>query len=79
MSHKAPDNTDISTLMGMDPLGLTDTQITTIVEQLRANRHRFLAGNAKAGTMKPKAETVKAKAAAKSQSIIGDITGDLGL
>ena len=79
MAHEAPDNTDISTLMGADPLGLSDQDITAIVETLRANRHRFLAGNAKAGSMKPKAKTVKQKAAEKSASIIGDITGDLGL
>lgn len=79
MAQDAPDNTDISTLMGMDPLGLSDQDISTIVEALRANRHRFLAGNAKAGSMKPKTKTVKQKAAEKSASIIGDITGDLGL
>lgn len=70
--------TDIHELMARDPLSLSDADIGNIVEHLRANRQRFLAGNQQAGSMKPKKETVKAKAAAESKSIIGDLT-DLGL
>ena len=70
--------TDIATLMARDPLELSDQDIMSIIETLRANRKRFKAGDAQAGSTKPKKETVKAKAAAESKSIIGDL-GDLGL
>lgn len=70
--------TDIATLMARDPLKLSDQDIDTIVETLRANRKRFKAGDAQAGSTKPKKETVVAKAAKESKSIIGDL-GDLGL
>lgn len=78
MTDTPEPETDIATLMARDPLSMTDQDITQIVDKLRENRKRFLAGNAKAGSTKPAAPTKKAKAAAESKSIIGDL-GDLGL
>lgn len=72
------EQSDLATLMARDPLELSKADVGKIVEHLRGNRKRFLAGNQQAGSMKPKKETVKAKAAAESKSIIGDL-GDLGL
>jgi hypothetical protein len=52
--------TDLATLFARDPLQLTKTDIRTIVEEMRKSRHAFNAGNAKAGSTKPKTEKQKA-------------------
>jgi hypothetical protein len=52
--------TDLSELFARDPLQLTDPDIRTIVEEMRKSRHAFNAGNAKAGSTKPKTEKQKA-------------------
>lgn len=46
--------TDIAELMRRDPLLLTRDDLTEIVNEMRKSRHQFNAGNAKAGSMKPK-------------------------
>lgn len=45
--------TDISELFSRDPLSLTRTDISKIIDQMRASRHAFNAGNIKAGSTKP--------------------------
>lgn len=52
--------TDLAELFARDPLGLTDDDIRTIVEEMRKSRHAFNAGNPKAGSTKPKTEKQKA-------------------
>lgn len=78
MTDAVDGKSELATLMARDPLKLSDQDIMTIIENLRANRKRFKAGEAQAGSMKPKAETVKAKAAKESESLIGNLS-DLGL
>lgn len=55
--------TDLAELFSRDPLKLTDADIRTIVEEMRKSRHAFNAGNAKAGSTKPKTEKQKQVAA----------------
>lgn len=50
---------DLSELFARDPLSLTKTDITTIIEEMRKSRHAFNAGNIKAGSTKPKTEKQK--------------------
>ena len=64
---------EISDLFARDPLELTSQDITKIVESIRAQRHRFIAGNKSAGSMKPKTATAKKGEAAKK------LTGKLDL
>lgn len=52
--------TDLATLFSRDPLQLTDPDIRSIIEEMRKSRHAFNAGNAKAGSTKPKTEKQKA-------------------
>jgi hypothetical protein len=51
---------DLAELFARDPLELTDPEIQTIIEEMRKSRHAFNAGNAKAGSTKPKTEKQKA-------------------
>lgn len=46
--------TDIAELMRRDPLKMTRSDVAEIVATLRASRHQFNMGNAKAGSTKPK-------------------------
>jgi hypothetical protein len=55
--------TDLATLFARDPLSLTQTDISTIVDEMRKSRHAFNAGNMKAGSTKPKTEKQKSLAA----------------
>lgn len=50
---------DLATLFARDPLKLTKDDIRSIVEEMRKSRHAFNAGNAKAGSTKPKTEKQK--------------------
>lgn len=52
--------TDLAELFARDPLQLTDDNIRSIIEEMRKSRHAFNAGNAKAGSTKPKTEKQKA-------------------
>jgi len=54
---------DIQELFSRDPLQLTRTDISAIVEEMRKSRHAFNAGNMKAGSTKPKTEKQKQIAA----------------
>ena len=51
--------TDLAELFARDPLQLSKQDIRSIVEEMRKSRHAFNAGNAKAGTTKPKTEKQK--------------------
>lgn len=51
---------DLAQLFARDPLKLTDDDIKSIIEEMRKSRHAFNAGNAKAGSTKPKTEKQKA-------------------
>lgn len=50
---------DLAELFARDPLQLTKADITSIIEEMRKSRHAFNAGNAKAGSTKPKTEKQK--------------------
>lgn len=50
---------DLAELFARDPLKLTNPDITLIIEEMRKSRHAFNAGNAKAGSTKPKTEKQK--------------------
>lgn len=50
---------DLAELFARDPLTLTKTDITSIIEEMRKSRHAFNAGNAKAGSTKPLTEKQK--------------------
>lgn len=50
---------DIAELFARDPLKLTKTDITKIIEEMRKSRHAFNAGNMKAGSTKPPTEKQK--------------------
>lgn len=50
---------DIAELFARDPLLLTRDDIRSIIEEMRKSRHAFNAGNAKAGSTKPKTEKQK--------------------
>lgn len=50
---------DLAELFARDPLKLTDEDIHSIIEEMRKSRHAFNAGNAKAGSTKPKTEKQK--------------------
>lgn len=52
--------TDLAELFARDPLELSDDNIRSIIEEMRKSRHAFNAGNAKAGSTKPKTEKQKA-------------------
>lgn len=45
--------TDLSTLFARNPLDLTRTDISTIIEAFRKSRHQFSLGNVRAGSTKP--------------------------
>jgi len=47
---------DLSELFARDPLLLSQQDLTAIIEEMRKSRHAFNAGNAKAGSTKPKTE-----------------------
>lgn len=51
---------DLAELFARDPLELSDDDIRSIVEEMRKSRHAFNAGNASAGSTKPKTEKQKA-------------------
>lgn len=51
--------TDLAELFARDPLELTKDDIRSIIEEMRKSRHAFNAGNAKAGSTKPKTEKQK--------------------
>lgn len=55
--------TDIAELMRRDPLQMTKEDVAEIVKVMRASRHQFNLGNAKAGSTKPKTEKQKQVAA----------------
>jgi len=50
---------DLAELFARDPLELTKDDIRSIIEEMRKSRHAFNAGNAKAGSTKPKTEKQK--------------------
>lgn len=50
---------DLAELFARDPLQLTKDDIRSIIEEMRKSRHAFNAGNAKAGSTKPKTEKQK--------------------
>lgn len=50
---------DLAELFARDPLNLTKSDIRSIIEEMRKSRHAFNAGNAKAGSTKPKTEKQK--------------------
>lgn len=50
---------DMLELFSRDPLALSQQDISSIVEEMRKSRHTFNAGNAKAGSTKPKTEKQK--------------------
>lgn len=50
---------DLAELFARDPLELTDDDIRSIIEEMRKSRHAFNAGNAMAGSTKPKTEKQK--------------------
>lgn len=52
--------TDLATLFARDPLSLTQTDLTLIIDEMRKSRHAFNAGNMRAGSTKPKTEKQKA-------------------
>ena len=68
--------TDIAILMSNDPLGLSDQDITAIVEKLRTRRKDYVAGAKGAGKVNPKVATKRDKAAKASEGLIGKL--DLG-
>lgn len=51
--------TDIALLFARDPLDLSKQDIEEIVNKMRASRHAFNLGNAKAGSTKPKTQKQK--------------------
>ena len=51
---------DLQELFSRDPLQLTRVDIEAIVVEMRKSRHAFNAGNASAGSTKPKTEKQKA-------------------
>jgi predicted nuclease of restriction endonuclease-like RecB superfamily len=59
--------TDMNTLFSRDPLSLTDTDIDSIIEEMRKRRHLFNAGGATA--TKPAAKATAAQTATKSLKI----------
>ena len=61
---------DLATLFARDPLTLTQSNLSTIVSEMRKSRHQFNAGNMKAGSTKPKTEKQKA---------LADLAGKLNL
>jgi hypothetical protein len=61
--------TDLAELFARDPLNLTDDDIRSIVEEMRKSRHAFNAGNAKAGSTKPKTEKQKISSLAEKMNI----------
>lgn len=48
--------TDLSQLFARNPLDLTKSDITALVEAFRKSRHQFSLGNATAGRTKPLSE-----------------------
>lgn len=66
---------DIAELMSRDPLSLSNQDIITIVEKLRSQRARFVAGNNKAGTPASR-KSKNTEKQEKALSIVGDL--DLG-
>lgn len=44
---------DLSVLFARDPLSLTKSDITALIEAYRKSRHQFVLGNATAGRTKP--------------------------
>jgi len=50
---------DLAELFARDPLNLTNSDIRSIIEEMRKSRHAFNAGNAKAGSTKPLTEKQK--------------------
>lgn len=68
----------IAELMARDPLKLTEQNIDAIITDLRSKRHKFLAGNIKAGTPVKKKTAAQKKAEA-AEKLVGNIDLDLGL
>jgi len=66
--------TDIQTLMSLDPLQCTDSDIMTIIEEFRKKKHLFNLGNMKAGSTKAPKLT---KAETEARSIVKDLDLDL--
>ena len=54
---------DLAILFTRDPLTLTQSDLSTIVNEMRKSRHQFNAGNMKAGSTKPQTEKQKSLAA----------------
>ena len=51
--------TDLSTLFARNPLDLTRTDVTAMIEAFRKSRHQFALGNVTAGRTKPMTEKQK--------------------
>lgn len=67
--------TDIQELFSRDPLSLTETDITALIEKLRQSRGQYNLGSMKAGSMKaPKSASGKAAA-----SLTGKLSLNLSL
>jgi len=68
--------TDIAAIFAKDPLELTKTDISALIAKLRDSRKQFTLGNQKAGAMKPKAASGKAK---QVTDVLGTLKLDLDL
>lgn len=64
---------DLSQLFDTDPRQLTQDDISAIITHMRASRHQFNAGNAKAGSTKPKSEKEKTISALADKLGLGDL------
>jgi hypothetical protein len=73
MSDPYPD-TPIAELFARNPGDLGEQDINAIIEKLRSQRHRFLAGDKTAGSPRPSKTTQKQEAAQKVTGAI-DLDG----
>lgn len=64
-------SSDVTNLFSRDPFSLTREDIEDIVKTFRASRHKFNAGNMRAGSTKPKTE--KQKQAEKIAASLGEL------
>jgi len=72
--------TPIAELFARDPLNLSSQDIDSIVNHLRSQRHRFIQGDMKAGTTKPRAVSKTTAKEGEALKAAGDFNlDDLGL
>jgi len=67
---------ELSDIMALDPLDLTDPNVDLVIEDMRGKRHRFNLGDTKAGVVKPKAAP-KALAGVEAGDLQDLLGGDL--